>query len=72
MKNETYGVIRFALKDLLKAKKSYPSLYSDDKIMLMAISAAAMEQPDAPVAEVYQAVRTELLRCTAEAGDGEE
>lgn len=72
MKNETKGIIHFAIKDLLKAKKSYPSLYNDDKIMLMAIGAAAMEDPDAPVSEVYQEVRTELLRCSSEDVDGKE
>lgn len=69
MKNETRGSIHFAIKDMLKARKSYPDMYTDDRIIVMAISAAAVEEPDAGVRDVYQAVRAELVRCLAEEGD---
>ncbi|MCQ2440137.1 MAG: hypothetical protein MJ074_10335, partial [Oscillospiraceae bacterium] len=62
----TRGTIRFAIKDLLEARKSYPDIYSEDKIMLMAINVAAMEEPEAPVSEVYQEVKHALLRAMAE------
>ena len=62
MKNETYSEIHFAIKDMLEARKSYPESYTDDRIIVMAISVAAVAQPDAPVRDVYQAVRTELVR----------
>lgn len=69
MKNETRGAIHFAIKDMLKARERYPDMYTDDRIMVMAISAAAAEEPDAGVRDVYQAVGAELVRCLAEEGD---
>lgn len=62
MKNETYGVIHFAIRDLLEARKSYPEMYTDDKLLIMALNVAACEEPEAPVLEVYNAIRDELVR----------
>lgn len=63
MKNETRGAIHFAIIDMLKARKSYPEICTEDRIIVMAISAAAVKEPDASVRDVYQAVRSELIRC---------
>lgn len=65
MKDETLREIHFSFKDIMEARKSYPELYTDDRIIVMAISLASVMEPDAPVRDVYQAARTELIRCLA-------
>lgn len=69
MKNETRGAIHFAIIDMLKARKSYPEICTNDRIIVMAINAACIAEPDASVRDVYQEVCMELVRCLAEEGD---
>ena len=65
MKDETLREIHFSFKGIMEARKTYPELYTDDRIIVMAISLASVIEPDAPVRDVYQAARIELIRCLA-------
>lgn len=64
MSEHTRSAIQLTVKDTLNAKKKWPSLYTDESVLLMAIRAAAEFQPEAPVGEVYQAARAEIAKET--------